>query len=96
MERGTDWEREAVRDRWTAMERRRARATRLLSGLTLAAGGGVFLLVAAATEVCYARMGGGIVDCAPVTPEPRALVFLLLGVVALAVGTWNCWAALRG
>jgi len=94
MERGTEWEQQAVRERWTAMERKRATVTRLLSGLMAIGGAIVLLLLAAATEVCFTTVRGGIVGCTPVTQSVVAILMGLLGVVTLSAGVWACWTVL--
>lgn len=91
MERGTDWERQAVRERWAAMERREALVTRLLGGLSLIAGSVILLLLAVSRGVCFTFAGGGTIRCSPTTQPPVALVFGLLGVLALSGGVWACW-----
>ena len=96
MERGTERERTAVRERWTAMERRRARATRLLAGLVLVGTGATLLLLAVAREACFTTARGGIIDCTPLTGPPFGLGLLLLGAVALGFGFAKCRAAFRG
>ena len=92
-ERGTEWERKAVRKQWAAIERRRASAPRLLGALTLVGGGLVLLLLAVATEVCYTTVRGGITDCVPATQSPIAVSIALLGIVAVTAGLWRSWTA---
>ncbi|WP_435177564.1 hypothetical protein [Halorussus sp. AFM4] len=95
MERGTERERTAVRERWTAMERRRARASRLLAGLVLLGTGVILVLLAVARETCFTTARGGIVDCTPLAGPPFGLGLLLLGVVALGFGLAKCRAVFR-
>ena len=95
MERGTERERTAVRERWTAMERRRARASRLLAGLVLVGTGAILVLLAVARETCFTTARGGIIDCTPLTGPPFGLGLLLAGTVALGLGLVKCRAAFR-
>jgi len=94
MERGTDWEREAVREQWAAMERREQAATRLIEGTVLTLAGVVLLLVAAVPRACSGD-GGFTPECMAVVSPEAALALALLGPLALAAGLWRCWAALR-
>jgi len=96
MERGTERERAAVRERWVRLERRRAAATRLLRGLTIAGTGALLLLVAAATEVCFATVGGGVVDCTSAGSPAVAAASVAVGALAIGSGMWTCRNALRG
>ncbi|PSQ47548.1 hypothetical protein BRD15_06985 [Halobacteriales archaeon SW_6_65_15] len=95
MEWGTDWEREAVRERWAAMERKRALLTRLLGGLILTGGGTILLLLGMAEDVCFTTAGGGVIECTQLTRPPVGLLLVLLGAVALGGGLWRCWTVLR-
>lgn len=95
MERGTDREWTAVRERWAALERRRASVTRLLGGFSLVSGGVVLLLLAAAQEVCFTTAEGGVIDCAPAMGLPLATALALFGVAAVGCGLWTCWTTFR-
>ncbi|WP_158055436.1 hypothetical protein [Halorussus halophilus] len=95
MERGTEWERSAVRERWAAMERKQALATRLLGGLCLVGAGVVLLLLGVAREVCFVTARGGVIDCTPMTRPFVSGLLVLLGVVVLSWGFWNCWPVFR-
>jgi len=94
MERGTDREREAVRQRWAAMERREQAATRLIEGTVLTLTGVVLLLLAAVPRAC-AGDGGFTPECVAVVSPSAALALGLLGPLAVAAGLWRCWRALR-
>lgn len=93
MERGTDWEREAVARQWTVMERRRRRATRLLGGVGLLLLGAICVFLGTASAACVGDNGIPPM-CTAIVPGPVATVFLATGVVALAGGAWRCWSAL--
>lgn len=95
MERGTEWEQQAVRERWNAMERSHAVGTRLLGGLVLILGGLLLLLLAVSNEVCFITARGGVINCAPMTVPPLGLVFAFLGVIVLGSGLWRCSTILR-
>jgi hypothetical protein len=89
MERGTRGEYEAVRERWAALERRRARTTRLLVGFTLLGVGALTLAAAFVSEAC----GGGsgyAWSCTTVTPPFAEVGLLLVGVFLSGVGAWLC------
>lgn len=90
MERGTEWEREAIRERWEAMERKQALTTRLLWGLTLAGGGFILLLLALSRDVCRYTIGGGKIRCTQVAQWPHELIFGPVGGIGLAIGIWIC------
>lgn len=95
MERGTEREREAVRERWAALERQQASATRLLGGLTLVSGGVAVLLLAAVTDVCDTAPEGAVVGCTSVVRSPIAVALALVGVAAFAAGARACLLAIR-
>lgn len=94
MEWGTDWEYEAVRDQWAAIERQRRGATRLLAGGSLGLFAVVLLLLAATSEACIGD-GGIPPQCVTVATGPIDIALTLTGVVALGSGLWLCWSALR-
>lgn len=93
MERGEDWEYEAVRARWTVIERQRRVTRRLVVAFSLGLLALVCFLFAAASDACL--YGRGVQHtCEPVTTGP---VFALLvggGTAALAGGLWLCHSAL--
>ncbi|WP_246981782.1 hypothetical protein [Halorientalis marina] len=93
MERGTDWEREAVARQWAVMERRRRQGTRLLGGVGLLTLGAICLFLGTASAACVGD-NGVVPTCTAIVPGPVATVFLATGVVALAGGAWRCWSAL--
>lgn len=95
MERGTDRERDAVRDQWRAMEARREAADRLLLGSVALFAGLSLLLVAVARETCLFTVGGATGECGAAPPQSTVLLFGLLGVLALGLGTRLCWTAGR-
>jgi hypothetical protein len=94
MERGTDQEREAIREQWATMERREQAATRLIEGVVLTFGGVVLSLLAAVPRACSGD-GGFTPECMAVVSPTAELVLGLLGPLAVAAGLWRCWRALR-
>jgi len=89
MERGTDWERQQVRERWAVLERERSVATRLLLATSLVLGGLALLAVAVARGVCFTTARGGLADC---TATSHGSVFVLaIGLLALVGGLWQYW-----
>lgn len=97
MERGTGWEREAVRERWTAMERQRRAATRLAGSLCLLFTGLLPLLIARASgqEICLAAAGLPGIACDGVIPESATVPLVMLGGALIAGGLWGCWTVFR-
>jgi uncharacterized membrane protein YidH (DUF202 family) len=89
MERGTDWERERVRQRWSALERKRSATTRLLASICLAGGGLLLLSLAAARGVCFMTARGAVSTCTPTTSLPVAGLLALIGALALGAGLWR-------
>lgn len=93
MERGEDWEYEAVRARWTAIERRRRVTRRLVAAFFAGLVAVVLLLLAVPQEACM--YGPGLPNtCNPATAGAveGGLVIAALG--ALAVGLWLCRSAM--
>lgn len=95
MERGSEWEIEAVRSQWAAFEERRRVTTRLLTGIATSSFGAVLLMLAAASEVCMPRAEGANLWCKPVTSHPIAALMSLLGLLGLSVGLWLAGTALN-
>lgn len=95
MERGTSRERDAGRERWAELERRRRETSRMVRGLFLLLSGLLLLGLAMAKAVCFTTMGGGVIACTPVTQAPVPAVVALLGLVSLVVGSWTCWTVAR-
>lgn len=91
MERGADWEREAVRSRWEELAARQRAATRLLRGLGITGGGLVLLLVAPVSQTCVYRPGGWAYRCEPAGGYVPVALVVALGVLAVAVGLRACW-----
>lgn len=96
MERGTERERTAVRDRWAAMERRRTRTTALLAGLSLAGAGTVVLALVAAGGVCETTLRGHVLGCSPLAAGHGVALLAALGGLALGLGLARCWRVVRG
>lgn len=94
MERGADWEHEAVRERWAALERQRALTTRFLAGLWLGLLAVLLLLLATASEACVGD-GGVPPTCVSIVAAPIDVLLVPLGSLALAGGAWLCWSSLR-
>ncbi|GGN99809.1 MULTISPECIES: hypothetical protein [Haloarcula] len=95
MERGTDRERAAVRDRWEAMERQRTLTTDLLAGLSLVAAGAIVLGLAAARSVCETSLRGHVLGCTPLAGSESALLLVAVGVAALVAGLCRFWRVTR-
>lgn len=94
MERGTDWEREALVREWARMERQHRQATRLLGGVGLLLFGAICLFVGTATSACVGD-NGVVPTCTSVVADPVATALLVAGGAALAVGTWRSVTAFR-
>lgn len=94
MERGTEWEREAVREQWAELERRRRNATRLLGGTTLLLIGLFAVLLALVPEACVETRPWPN-GCTAVVPQVTGAVLFVGGVAAAASGLWVCWQAFR-
>jgi hypothetical protein len=94
MERGTDWERDAVRERWAELERRRREARRLLGGAVLVLGGLALTLWSLPSTACVDQ-GPVVHGCTDVLPLITRGVLLVGGPVATAVGLWRCYRAFR-
>jgi hypothetical protein len=94
MERGTDWEYEAVRRQWATMERRRRATTRLLSGVTLCLAAVVLFMLALAGEACVGDAGIPP-TCTAVVPDRLTVVLLGGSLLALVSGLRVCWSAVR-
>lgn len=90
MERGTDWEREAVRTRWRELERRHRSATRRLGGLILAILGVLFVLLSLVTDACVV-VGPRPHGCTGVVPPTMDAALLLAGPLAVLGGVWVYW-----
>jgi hypothetical protein len=91
MERGTEWEREAVSRRWAALERQRVQATRLLVTLLFVLAGVTLTPLGVAQRACLGD-GGRVPMCTTLTSGPP---LLLAGGVAVAAGCWVAWTGLR-
>lgn len=95
MERGTDWEREALERRWAALEHERSLGTRLLGGINLVLLGLVALLLANVSETCFAGDGFVGSECTAVIPSLVAVVLAVGGTLTLGIGLWRCWQVAR-
>jgi hypothetical protein len=92
VERGTDRELEAVRERWAAMERERALADRLVYGAALLGAGALLLVLSVPAEACV--HGGGVAGAVCTAIEGPAAVeraLVVAGAAALVAGSWLCW-----
>lgn len=94
MERGTEAERAAVRERWAALERTERRARQLLVATGLLATGALLTLlgVGLRNEVC-APVVGAMESCRAAGAAPLHLNLLVLagvtcGAAGLALGLW--------
>lgn len=96
MERGTDWEREAVRRRWQALEEQRRATDRFLRGLLATVGGLLLLFLAGAREACSFTVGGAAAECTTVGSGEAVVAMGLVGTLAIVYGLWQSWAGLRG
>jgi hypothetical protein len=94
MERGTDWEHDAVRERWTEIEQRRRAARRLRSGAVLVLGGLALTLWSLPSTACV-EQGPWVHNCTDVLPLVTRSVLLVGGPVATLSGLWLCWRAFR-
>lgn len=103
MERGTNGEWQAVKERWRELERERdrlqrdrlqRRASRLVGGAFLVLAGLTFLLLFLAEEACV-HAGAFPHGCMPVVPRTVELGLFLLVPVTVAGGLWLCWTAFR-
>jgi hypothetical protein len=93
MERGTDRETEALRERWAELDRERALADRLVYGAALVGVGVLLLLLSLPGEACI--HGGGVAGsaCSAVEAPPAVeAVLVVLGAVSLIAGAWLCWS----
>jgi hypothetical protein len=91
MERGTEWERDAVSRRWAALERQRVQATRLLVALLFVLAGVTLALLGVTRKACLGD-GGRVPTCTTITSGPP---LLLAGGVAVVAGCWVAWIGLR-
>lgn len=90
MERGSEWEYEAVRRQWTTLEHQRRAANRLVAGTVLGLGGVVLFMLAAASHACIGD-NGIVPRCVAVTPSPTNIGLGLVGMLALGSGLWLWW-----
>jgi hypothetical protein len=90
MERGTDRERDAVRERWAELERRRRAATGLRGGAVLVLGGLALALWSLPSSACV-EQGPLVHGCTDVLPLVTKAVLLVGGPVATAAGLWLCY-----
>lgn len=95
MERGLDWEREAVRERWSELERRERAARRLHTGAFLVLCGLALSLAGVPTEACV-EQGAWPHGCTAVVPRATRAVLLAVGPAAAVAGLWRCWRAFEG
>lgn len=93
MERGTEREREAVRERWTELERQRRAADRLAGGTALVLAGLVLTLFALPGSACL-EQGPWVQGCTAIVPAVTGAVLLVGGPVAILAGLWVCWRSL--
>ena len=97
MERGTDREREALRERWAAMERDRELADRLVYGMALLGTGVLLLVLSVPAEACVHGDGVAGAVCTEVSgPAGVEAALVVLGVASLTGGSWLCWRAIGG
>lgn len=92
MERGVEWEREAVSERWTELERRARAARQLRTGTVLVLCGLVVTLAALPAGACV-EQGAWSHGCTAVVPPLARALFLALGPLAAGTGLWRCWCA---
>lgn len=93
MERGEDWEYEAVRNRWTAIERQERVTKRLVAAFGLGLVAVVLFLIAMSSEACIHGLGTQN-TCQPVTSGPVFDVLVIASVGAVGAGVWLCRSAL--
>lgn len=93
MERGEQWEYEAVRNQWATIERQRRVMQRLVAAFCLGLVGLVLFMLAMTPEACiYGR--GTQNTCIPVTSGVASDVFVIAGIGVLGGGLWLCISAL--
>lgn len=93
MERGEDWEHEAVRNRWVTIERQRRVMKRLVAAFFLGLVTIVLFVLALTPEACI--FGRGTQNtCIPITSGVVFDVFVIAGIGALGGGLWLCLSAL--
>ncbi|WP_135305979.1 hypothetical protein [Haloarcula amylovorans] len=91
MERGTDWEHEAVQKQWAAREHTQRITTRLVASCSLGLFAFLLFLLALASEACLGDAGIPP-RCTAVMTGPLPALFGLGGILALGVGLWLCWS----
>lgn len=103
MERGANWERDAVRDRWAelerqrrATERRRQETDRLLLGLVGVFAGLVLLLLSMSPEMCSFTPGGAATRCRAPLPTSKSILLGGAGLLLSIAGAGRCRSALTG
>ena len=94
MERGTDREREAVREQWAEIERRRRAARRLGRGAMLLLSGLALTVWSLPSTACV-EQGPVVHGCTDILPLVTRTVLLVGGPVATVAGLWLCWRAFR-
>lgn len=92
MERGEDWERRAVRERWTALERQRCVTRRLVGAFSLGLVAAIVFLAAMVPEACISGRGTQNA-CISTTGDPTFTALVLVGSAALGGGVWLCRSA---
>ncbi len=80
---------------WAGIEKQPGQVDRLLRGFLAGFAGIVFLMVAAASEMCNYTIGGAPTDCMAVLSTPASLVVGLIGILAFAYGVRLSWRAIR-
>ncbi|WP_254547307.1 hypothetical protein [Halomarina pelagica] len=97
MERGTECEERAIRQRWQTLEHQRRQADRLALGIGLLLVGVVSTSLGLLAPLQACIVGGTrTLDCAPALVMPTIqLGFIVGGSVMGCVGVILCWRALR-
>lgn len=94
MERGTEREREAVRERWAELERQRRAADHLAGGAALVLAGLVLTLWSLPANACL-EQGPWVQGCTAIVPAVTRLALLVGGPIAIVAGLWVCRRALQ-
>lgn len=94
MERGEDWEQEAVRKRWALMRCKRRVTKRLIGAFILGIVAVVFFLLAITPAAC-AQARGMNLGCIPLTTGHSYTNLIAFSIIVFSIGLWLSVVALR-